>query len=93
MLEEDPRLAQALATAQNQIPGVPWYIKEGRVVGEVYGTSLELLPAGRRWFVHVAGRRRVRIDDIEDAVDVLRDSMVRRRDALDRALLGAKERR
>lgn len=92
-LEDDPRLTLALSAAKNQIPGVPWRIKEGRLFGEVYGTSLELLPNGTRWFVHVAGRRRVRIDDIEDAVDVLRDSLVRRRDALDRALLGAKERR
>ena len=90
---DDPVLLAALQAAQRQIPGVSWVLREGRVFGQVYGTSMELLPNGRRWFVHVAGRRRVRIDDIEDAVDVLRDSMVRRRDALDRALLGAKERR
>ena len=80
-------LEEALRIAQRRIPGVKWRIEDGTVLGTVYGTELCIILNGDRAFVSVSGKRRSRPSrDLEDVVDVLRDSIVRRRDALNRAL-------
>lgn len=84
MLEDIQRIAQ------RRIPGVRWVVQEGQVVGRVYGTFFAVCTHEDRAFVSVAGERRCRPTcDLEDVVDVLRDSLVRRRDALNRALEGS----
>lgn len=83
-------LDAALAACQRQIPNVRWHIQQGVVMGEIYGTALEVIVTGNKAFARVGGSKRCRpSSDIANVVDVLRDSMVRRRDALTRALEGA----
>ena len=80
-------LDAALAACQKKIPGVRWHINEGTVFGEVYGTEFRIVITGTKAFVLVAGKRRCRpTTHLDDLADILRESMVRRRDALTRAL-------
>jgi len=80
-------LEAVLASCQKHIPGVRWVVKEGAVFGEVYGTEFRVVLSGTRAFVLVAGKRRCRpLGDPDDLAALLRESMVRRRDALNRAL-------
>ena len=80
-------LDTALAACQKRIPGVRWRIQENTVFGEVYGSEFRLMLVGHKAFVEVSGKRRCRPStDLDDLADVMRDSMVRRRDALNRAL-------